>query len=147
MARYTRSASLPGAADVVWSVVGEVTGTENEHLAVQEIVSGSGEGMIRRCVDTDGHEWTETCSIWEPGRRYRFDVDVDAHPLPMRTMSAEVAAEPANAVGQADSTTVSITFEYRSKLGPVIDQMAKVVLRKIARENFATWRAQLPEPV
>ena len=142
MAVYSRTEQLPGSRHVVWTVVGDVTSTENGHLALQEIVHGDGEGMIRRCVDTDGNEWTEACTVWEPGRSYRFDVAVDEHPLPMRTMAAQVEAR--DDVGGA-TTLVTITFEYRSKLGPLVDQIAKVALRKSARENFEVWRTKLAD--
>ena len=141
MAVFTRTETLLGERAAVWEVVGAVTGTDNDHLALQEIVAGDGVGMIRRCVDTDGHEWTETCTIWEPGRAYRFDVAVDEHPLPMKSMAATV--EAGDSAGSPALTPVTIRFDYRSKLGPIVDQMAKPALRKIARENFATWRAAL----
>lgn len=56
----------------------------------------------------------------------------------MRFMAAEVRAEDAHG-----GTAVKIVFEYRSKLGPLVDQLAKLKLRQIARENFDTWRRRL----
>jgi hypothetical protein len=85
------------SAERVWSVVSdvaryaEVAGT----LHKSEIVSGEGIGLVRRCEDKNGICWLETCTRWEPGRAYAFEVDTSApgYPLPLRTMRGDFEVE------------------------------------------------------
>ncbi len=105
VATYLRTESLPGDRAAVWAVVGDVTSTDNEHLVSQEIIEGDGIGMVRRCVDTSGNAWTETCTLWEPGHSYRFDLAVDEHPLPMRAMAAQVQTGSVEAGSAGEITT------------------------------------------
>lgn len=141
MARYARTETIDAPSDRVWQVVGDVTGTENGHLKSQEVISGEGQGMVRRCVDTKDRDWTETCTLWRTGERYRFEVDTAAHPLPMRSMAAEV-----NCTDQNGATSVELIFDYQFALGPltrIMNVIAKPVLARIAAQNFKTWRRQV----
>lgn len=141
MARYARSEIIEAPRDRVWAVVGDVTATENDHLKLQEIIAGEGQGMVRRCVDAKDREWTETCSRWVDGERYRFEVDTAAHPLPMKSMAAEVSC-----MVERNATRVELVFDYDFALGPisaVANLMAKPALARIAKQNFATWRRQV----
>jgi ketosteroid isomerase-like protein len=63
--------------DLVWAVVADVAlyaqlATGLSHV---EILEGDGQGLRRRCYDTRGRGWNETCTVWEPGRRFQMRVD------------------------------------------------------------------------
>ncbi|MDJ0925715.1 MAG: SRPBCC family protein [Acidimicrobiia bacterium] len=97
MASFTleRTRVLDAPPDRVWDVVSDVGRYYEvvENLVATDVVSGSGLGMARHCVDDKGREWDESCTLWEPGRRYRMTVDVDTYPASFAPSSA-VSKEP-----------------------------------------------------
>jgi len=66
------------------------------NLSRVEVVSGGGLGMRRRCYDNRGRGWSETCSLWEEGYAYSFDLQTSApdYPYPLREMKGTWRAEP-----------------------------------------------------
>ena len=72
-----RSRLVPAAPEVVWPIVSDAGGYADyvRGLSHSEIVEGSGEGMRRRCYDTRGRGWNETCTAWDPGCGYVMEVD------------------------------------------------------------------------
>lgn len=68
----------------LWSAVADhqLFGRLALNLHRVEVVEGSGEGMVRRCDAKGGRSWTESCSIWEPGRRHAVEVDTSHYPYP-----------------------------------------------------------------
>lgn len=93
LGRYVLERTVNASADRAWSVVAEVARFAEvaRTLHRSEIVSGSGVGMVRECEDTNGVCWLETCTRWEPGRAYAFEVDTSAprYPLPLKTMRGD----------------------------------------------------------
>jgi hypothetical protein len=91
--RYAIERVVDAPAERAWGVVSdvgryaEVAGT----LHRSEIVSGSGVGMVRQCQDTNGICWLETCTRWEPGQAYAFEVDTSTpgYPLPVKTLRGD----------------------------------------------------------
>ncbi|MEX2550432.1 MAG: SRPBCC family protein [Nitriliruptoraceae bacterium] len=85
-------------------------------IAATRIVTGQDEGMVRICRDDQGGGWAETCTLWDPGHRYRMDVDVASYPASYRMLLAKFTQtwtlEPV-----ADGTHVRLDFEGRVKLG------------------------------
>lgn len=77
MTQITEHRTFDAPADVVWDVVTDPDVYESvaPNLSSVEILDGEGEGMIRRCVDTDGDAWTESCTRWEDGRLFAVSVD------------------------------------------------------------------------
>ena len=115
-----KSRVIPAPLDEVWQVVADA-GRYHEvvdTLARTDIVSGSGEGMIRHCVDTKGREWNESCTLWEPGQRYRMTVDVATYPpsfrMLFRSLSGTWSVAPV-----AGGTRLTIHFAGEVKLGPL----------------------------
>lgn len=100
-----------------WAVVSDVdgyaefAGTLNRSV----VVSGRGVGMVRRCEDKAGICWLETCSRWEPGRAYAFDVDTSGpkYPLPLRTMRGDFEVDPEG----PSSSTIRILFTFTARGG------------------------------
>jgi hypothetical protein len=86
-----RAVNAPAAR--AWSVVSDVASYAEfaGTLHKSEVVSGEGVGLVRRCEDTNGVCWVETCTRWEPGRAYTFEVDTTGpgYPLPLRVMRGD----------------------------------------------------------
>ncbi|HEV2809610.1 MAG TPA: SRPBCC family protein [Acidimicrobiales bacterium] len=66
-------------------------------LSSVEVTSGDGPGLTRRCVNTKGQAWSETCTLWDEGRAYAVDVDTSAYPYPLAVMRGRWSVEPAGA--------------------------------------------------
>jgi hypothetical protein len=59
------------------------------NLSAVEVMSGDGVGMVRQCSLLDGREWKETCTGWDEGHSYSFDIDKNTYPFPIETMTGE----------------------------------------------------------
>lgn len=116
----------------VWEVVSDA-GRYHEvvdTLAVTEITSGSGKGMVRHCVDTNGREWSEACTLWEPGRSYRMTVDISTYPASFRAIFKRL--EGTWSVEEVeDGTRVTLRFDGETKLGP----LGKLAVAAMGRDS------------
>lgn len=83
-----RSLFVGAPVSRVWEVVSAVDDYHRHTamLARTVIVSGEGKGAVRHCVDVAGREWYETCTTWEQGREFGFEVDVSTYPLSYRML-------------------------------------------------------------
>ena len=122
MGRFTleRSRVIDAAIDAVWPVVAAAARYHEvaDTLEHTEIVSGNGVGMVRHCRDTRGREWFETCTLWEPGRRYRMAVDIDTYPASYRALFSRL--EGTWAVESVDEgTELTLRFDGDVRLGPI----------------------------
>lgn len=83
-----RSLFVAAPASRVWEVVSAVDDYHRHTatLARTAVVSGEGKGAVRHCVDSSGREWFETCTTWEQGREFGFEVDVSTYPLTYRAL-------------------------------------------------------------
>lgn len=102
-------------AERSWSVVADVASYAQfaGTLHKSEIVSGEGLGLVRRCEDKNGVCWLETCTRWEPGKAYAFEVDTTGpgYPLPLSTMRGDFEVDR---VSDARST-IRIRFTFSAK--------------------------------
>ncbi len=75
-------------AAAAWSVVSDMAGYADHAPGLSEtaVVQGSELGSTRRCVDTSGADWRETCVAWDPGSRFTVDVDISSYPAKYRTL-------------------------------------------------------------
>jgi hypothetical protein len=110
--------TLRGSADEVWKVVTdhEAYGRVAPNLSKVKATGPNGPELTRRCWDTRGKYWDETCSLWDEGRRFVVDVDTDTenYPYPLQSLRGEWR------VAQIDDshTSVTIRFEIRPNPGP-----------------------------
>ncbi len=128
-----------------WPVVSDVVGYADvaPNLSRAEVVSGEGQGMVRRCYDTKGKGWNETCSLWEEGYRYQMVVDTAApdYPYPMKAMQGAWSVEPAG-----DATRIRMRFEYTLKGGPLGKLMGflmRPVFAKVCNELLDNWEKKI----
>lgn len=94
---FSREQVVDAAPADAWAAISDV-GSYSEvapSIDFSRTVSGEGLGAIRECGDASGR-WTESCVLWEEGRRFRFHVKTDAadYPYPFRALHAEWYVEP-----------------------------------------------------
>lgn len=106
--------------DLVWAVVADVAlyaqlATGLSHV---EILEGDGQGLRRRCYDTRGRGWNETCTVWEPGRRFQMRVDTASYPFPLRLLLRSFqgtwSVDPA-----PEGARITVGFDAEPRLGPL----------------------------
>ncbi len=112
----TATATTDATPERAWQVMSdhERYADVADNLSKVEVVSGSGVGMVRRCWDTNGKSWSETCTIWEEGRAFSFRVHTDAkdYPYPIAKLSGDWALSR-----EAEGTRIQLTFRITGKSG------------------------------
>jgi hypothetical protein len=114
--RFERIVAAP--VERVWEAISDAGdyGRFAPGIAHTAIVDGEREGMVRVCRDDQGAEWSETCTLWEEGHRYRMSVDVSSYPAHYRMLLHEFAQswtlEPV-----PGGTRIQLAFDGAAKLG------------------------------
>jgi len=128
----TATASTHAAPERVWHVMSdhERYADVADNLSKVEIVSGDGVGMVRKCFDTAGKSWSETCTLWEEGRAFAFRVHTEAedYPYPIAGLSGEWSLSQRN-----EGTQLHLTFRVEAKPG-----LANRLLFKAMAAPFST---------
>lgn len=119
MTRFTMQRSIDAPRAVVWDVVTDpnVYETVAPNLTAVDVLEGDGEGMVRRCVDTDGNSWTETCDHWEEGNGFSVTVDTatsEFHRRLFTRFEGEWRLSPGD-----EGVIVTIEFTFDTKYGPL----------------------------
>jgi len=83
------------------------------NLKAAKGLTPDGLGFQRSCIDTAGRSWSETCTLWEPGRRFDVDVDTGDYPYPLARMQGSWRVEPNGPKG----STVGMTFAFQPAPG------------------------------
>jgi hypothetical protein len=83
------------------------------NLKAAEGLTPDGLGFQRSCTDAAGRSWSETCTLWEPGRRFDVDVDTSDYPYPLARMQGSWRVEPA----EPNGSTVGMTFAFQPTPG------------------------------
>ena len=105
------------------------------------MLGGEGAGTQRRCYDTLGRGWNETCTLWDEGRQFAVDVDTSDYPYPLRTMRGRWAVEP-----DGDRSTVSMDFEFVPRsgvLGGVFVATMLLAFKPVVRRILRGWEREL----
>jgi ribosome-associated toxin RatA of RatAB toxin-antitoxin module len=136
---------------VAWAVLSDLDrwGQHAPNLSKTEVVAGEAEGAVRRCYNNAGKGWSETCTLWQPGRRYIMEVDTSDYPYPMSLMRGTFSVDD-----EGGGSRVKLRFDYRFKYGvlgrlmgaisrPMFGRTCKRLLDSIELE--ATARASLRE--
>ena len=132
------AAAVDAPADRAWPVVTdhELYGRLAPNLGQVEVTAGDGPGLARRCYDAKGRAWTETCTLWEDGRRFAVAVDTSDYPYPLAVMRGSWAVEPI----AADRSRFVMSFLFQPRAGVrgrafvwVMHAVFPLVLRRILR--------------
>jgi len=141
-----RHRTVDAPIDVVWDVItdhdryGEVA----PNLASVEVIAGADAGLVRRCVDTDGNEWTEQCTRWEPGRTFAVAVDVatsEFHRSLFSRFEGEWRVEET-----PEGVLITIRFDFDPRYGPLGILITTVLRYKappIIDTIFDRWEVEI----
>lgn len=83
------------------------------NLSAAKGLTPDGLGFQRSCTDAAGRSWSETCTLWEPGRRFDVDVDISDYPYPLARMQGSWRVQP----DDPDGSTVGMTFAFQPAPG------------------------------
>lgn len=142
MARMTleveRDIDVP--AEVIWPIVSDLDGYADHvgGLAETTVVSGSRDGARRRCVDTRGRDWEETCVLWEEGRRYAVEVDVSTYPAELRGMFRSFQGTWEVTPRSSGGSTIRLRFDGDVRGGRVGAALANRMASRATRDLEAT---------
>jgi hypothetical protein len=125
-----------------WAVLSDLDrwASHAPNLSKTEVIAGAGEGAVRQCHNKAGKSWRETCTLWEPGRRYVMEVDTTAYPYPMSLMRGTFSADDAGR-----GSRVSMRFEYEVKygvLGRIVGVLIRPVLSRACRRLLDSIEAE-----
>lgn len=134
---------LAAPASDVWPLLTDhdLYGRLAPNLSRVEVLGGEGTGMRRRCYDTLGRGWNETCTLWDEGRQFAVDVDTSDYPYPIQTMRGRWAVEP-----DGDRSTVSMDFELVPRpgvLGGVFVATMLVAFKPVVGRILRGWEREL----
>lgn len=134
---------LAAPASDVWPLLTDhdLYGRLAPNLSRVEVLGGEGAGMQRRCYDTLGRGWNETCTLWDEGRQFAVDVDTSDYPYPLHTMRGRWEVEP-----DGDRSMVSMDFELVPRpgvLGGVFVATMLVVFKPVVRRILRGWEREL----
>ncbi|NNE96363.1 MAG: hypothetical protein HKN24_10075 [Acidimicrobiales bacterium] len=108
------------------------------NLSSAEGLTPNGPGLRRTCSDGAGRSWSETCTLWDEGRRYDIEVETDAdgYPYPLLTLEGSWAVDSADHGG----STVAMRFALQPTPGlkgrmsiPLMHALFGPILARIAR--------------
>ncbi len=103
--------------DKIWDIISDVG---NYHQVTAEgihhvqIISGEGLGMKRVCSDPKGNSWEETCTIWEPGKQFKFEVNTQKKdfPLPFKSLSGSWKLD--SITHNKNKLTLDFNYEFKN---------------------------------
>lgn len=112
------SRKVKAPPEAVWTAVADAGDFARfaDGIAHTEVTGPLGVGMLRVCTDDAGGSWSESCTLWEEGRRYRMEVDVDSYPWYYRTLIGALS-QTWTVAPWADATLLTLEFSGRMRLG------------------------------
>jgi hypothetical protein len=134
-------------AEAVWPLVvdHDLYGRLAPGLRSVEVISEPGDPLRRRCTNSSGDSWQETCTLWEDGRRFAVEVDTTDYPYPLASMRGLWQVDRAQ-----DGARVTMRFAYRARptfAGGLFALAFRLAFPHILRRIIAGWRTRLEHPV
>jgi uncharacterized protein YndB with AHSA1/START domain len=119
MTAITAHRLFDAPTDDVWEVVTDpdLYAAVAPNLSSVVVLEGEGEGMVRRCVDTGGETWTESCYYWEPGRGFAVAVDTETSDFHRPWFSRFDGRW--ELTERDDGVLVTVRFEFDTRYGPL----------------------------
>jgi ribosome-associated toxin RatA of RatAB toxin-antitoxin module len=139
MPQFKIERMVDAPSDVVWDVISDVVGYADiaPNLSKAAIIAGDKLGMERRCWDTRGGTWAETCVLWDEGRAYAMEVDTNDYPYPLTEMQGTWALAE-----RPSGPLITMQFDYKFKYGPVgslLNRPLRSQFKKICQELLDNW--------
>ncbi|SCG61790.1 type II toxin-antitoxin system RatA family toxin [Micromonospora halophytica] len=136
---------LPAPPQRVWPLLTDhdLYGRLAPNLSTAQVISEPDQPLRRRCTDTSGNGWEETCTLWDDGRRYAVEVDTSDYPYPLATMRGlwQVDPDPAG-------SRVTMRFAYRADAtlrGGLFAVVFRPLFRPVLARVFSGWRSHLTD--
>jgi len=133
------------APEQVWPLLidHDLYGRLAPSLSMVEVISEPDRPLRRRCTDTRGRGWEESCTLWDEGRRFAVEVDTTDYPYPLSMMRGLWQVDP-----HPTGSTVIMRFAYQAN-PTVIGGLFAVAFRPLFPPVLARivrgWRARLPQ--
>ena len=131
----------------VWEVISAVGDYHQvvPNLDQSNILSGTGEGMVRSCA-IGKDSWTETCTWWKEGHSYAFEVDTQApdYPFPLKFLKGFWEVESIN----EQESQIKLSFEliYKKPIYQLlIHPFMKVRFSKGCEQLLDNWQKMIEE--
>jgi hypothetical protein len=135
---------LAAALADVWALLTDhdLYGRLAPNLSTVEVVSEAGQPLRRRCTNTAGQAWEETCALWDDGRRFAVDVDTSDYPYPITLMRGLWQVDP-----DPHGSRVTMRFAHRaipSVRGGLFTIGFRALFPPILNRIFRGWQRSLP---
>jgi len=135
-------AQIDAPVSTMWAIITdhELYGRLAPNLGGVRATAPDGPGLTRTCSNRAGEEWHETCTLWDPGRRFAIEVDTSRYPYPLQAMLGEWSVRPC-----AGGSEVSMRFAYRSTRGLRAGAFALVMQAAfplVLRRILGGWRRE-----
>jgi carbon monoxide dehydrogenase subunit G len=111
------------------------------NLSKVEVISDEGQPLRRRCTNTAGQGWEETCTLWDDGRRFAVDVDTSEYPYPILLMRGLWQVDP-----DPGGSRVTMRFAYQaiaSLRGGLFAIGVRVLSPLVLNRIFRGWQRLL----
>lgn len=146
MTKISLQRSVTAPLPVLWDIITDHTlyAEAAPNLSLVEVVEGDSKGMVRRCVDTDGNEWTEQCTRWDDQKGFAVAVDVETSEFHRRLFTrfaGEWCLEE-----RVETVVITIEFDFEPRYGPFGVLISNFFERKapgIVEAIFDRWEAEI----
>lgn len=147
MFTYKTSRMIHAPAEVVWDVISDhsLFGQIAPNLRQVVVLHGAGEGMSRQCTGSDGTNWTESCTLWQPQRAYAFEVMTSDPKYPLSKMIGTFTMDEA-----PSGIRVGMRFDYELKFNPpllgwLMNKLASRSSAALTEAIFDGWEQAIAE--
>lgn len=142
--QFKRTIDVP--TSVAWTIISDLEKYADyaPNLSHAEVLSGDGVGLVRRCADTRGGEWNETCVLWDEGKVYSIQVDTSDYPYPFASMQGTWGIEP-----DGTGSQVTMQFEFQLEKDPPIigwllyNVMMRPAFMRIGNQLMDNWETAM----
>jgi carbon monoxide dehydrogenase subunit G len=143
LVQASRMVSTP--PDRVWPVLSDHTlfGRLAPNLSKVEVINEPGERLKRRCTNTAGRGWTETCTLWDNGRRFAVHVDTRTYPYPLELMRGLWQVDE---VPGGHNSRIIMRFAYQATptiRGGLFAIALHILFPRSLRQIFQGWQKTL----
>lgn len=107
------------------------------------ILSGEGKGMQRQCSHGK-NSWQETCTLWNEGNQFSFEVNTSApdYPYPLSYLKGTWVAKKHSATKTEIIMHFELTYKYKI-LNIIAHPFIKSKFNKICNELLDNWEKEI----
>ncbi|MFC8845375.1 MULTISPECIES: SRPBCC family protein [unclassified Micromonospora] len=134
---------LPAAPDRVWPLLSDhdLYGRLAPNLSSVEVISAPGQPLRRRCTNTTGNGWEETCTLYDDGHRYAVTVDTSDYPYPLTAMRGLWQVDP---YPYGSRVTMRFTYQAHTTVrGGLFAIVFRPLFRPVLARIFTGWQQHL----